>query len=267
MNILYLGDVMGRPGRDVVTALLPKLKKRLRADVVIAQSENVSHGKAMSPQHMHDLQAAGVDMFSGGNHSVERRTTKKLLADPKQPVTAPLNQIGVEAGWGNKELQTAEGTVLLVSVLGSVFPAVVEIRNPLQAIDDLLTTVDTHKYVAIVVNFHGDMSSEKRMIGYYLDGRVSAVIGDHWHVPTADAMILPKGTAHISDVGMCGTLHSSLGVDKEIALSRWRDGAKLRNTIAEGGPYQLNGLLVAVDAKTHLATHVKAVNEVVEKLG
>jgi calcineurin-like phosphoesterase len=105
------------------------------------------------------------------------------------------------------------------------------------------------------------------MAGYYLDGRVSAVIGDHWHVPTADAMILPKGSAHISDVGMCGTLHSSLGVDKDIALSRWRDGAKLRNAIAEGGPFQLNGLLVTIDPATHLATKVKSVNEVVEKLG
>jgi hypothetical protein len=120
--------------------------------------------------------------------------------------------------------------------------------------------------VAVVVNFHGDLSSEKRVIGYYLDGRASLVVGDHWHVASADAMILPGGTAHMTDVGMCGTLHSSLGVSKEIIIARWHDGAKNKNDIAVGGPYQLNGVVAAIDTKTKLATKVTPVHEILEEL-
>ena len=179
---------------------------------------------------------------------------------------APINQQGVEPTWGAKRMATKKGDVLIVSLLGSVFPTPLPMQNPLMAIDDLLESPLTKNVVAVVVNFHADLSSEKRVIGYYLDGRVSAVIGDHWHVPSADAMVLPKGTAHITDVGMCGTLHSSLGVSKEIIIARWRDGAKLKNDIAEGSPYQLNGALVTIDQKTRLAKKIDPINQIIEKL-
>lgn len=267
MRILYLGDVMGRPGRAVIEAILPDLRKTYRPDLVIAQAENVSHGKGMSPAHMHELLEAGVDFFSGGNHTIERVATRPLLADPKQPIIAPINQEGVEPEWGAKRIATKKGDVLVVSLLGEVFPRPVAAKNPLVMIDDILAGPLAQDVVAIVVNFHGDLSSEKRVIGYYLDGRASLVVGDHWHVPSADAMILPGGTAHMTDAGMCGTLHSSLGVSKEIIIARWRDGAKLKNDIAEGGPHQLNGVLAVIDPKTRLASSIKPINRVLEKLG
>lgn len=267
MNILYLGDVMGQPGRAVVAAYLPILRKKYKVDLVVAQAENVSHGKGMSPAHMRELQKSGIDVFTGGNHTTERPAIKPLLADPLAPVLAPLNQDGIEAGWGAKRIAVAAGDILVVSLLGSVFPRQVPMSNPLIAIDDVLAGPLAKDVVAIVVNFHGDLSSEKRVIGYYLDGRVSMVVGDHWHVPSADAMILPKGTAHMTDVGMCGTLHSSLGVSKEIIIARWRDGAKLKNDIAEGGPYQMHGLLATIDPTTKRATKVTPIHETLEKLG
>jgi metallophosphoesterase (TIGR00282 family) len=266
LRVLYLGDIMGRPGRAVVEAWLPRLREKHQPDIVIAQAENVSHGKGMSPAHMRELQAAGVDFFTGGNHTTERPAIKPLLDDPNQPVIAPINQEGVEPEWGAKRLETKHGDVVIASLLGSVFPTPVAMRNPLAAIDDLLGGAQAGNAAAIIVNFHADLSSEKRVIGYYLDGRVSAVIGDHWHVPSADAMVLPKGTAHITDVGMCGTLHSSLGVSKEIIIARWRDGAKLKNDMAEGGPYQVNGVLVTIDPKTRLAKKIEPINQVIEKL-
>lgn len=267
MKILYLGDIMGQPGREVVKALLPGLRQKHKIDLVIAQSENVSHGKGMSPAHMHELQQAGVDFFSGGNHSIERAATKTLLMDPLQPVIGPINQVGVDPTWGAKRFQTSKGLVLVVSLLGSTFPNPVNIQNPIESIDNLLSSLKVSDYVAIIVNFHADLSSEKRVIGYYLDGRVSAVIGDHWHIPTADAMILPGGTAHMTDVGMCGTIHSSLGVRTEIVVARWRDGAKIKNEIADGGPFQLNGVVVNVNTKTHMAKSIQTINLMVEKLG
>jgi hypothetical protein len=268
LKILYLGDIMGSPGRDLVTNMLPALRKKYKPDLVIAQAENVSHGKSMTPPHMRELQAAGIDFFTGGNHSIERPTLLPLLADPFEPVTAPMNQPGVEPDWGIKILHTPRGDVLIMSVLGATFPEFREpIGNPLKAVDAALNAVAKQPFIARIVNFHADFSSEKRVFGYYLDGRVSAVIGDHWHVPTADAMVLPGGTAHITDVGMCGTLFTSLGVSKELIIERWRDGVKNRNDIATGGPYQLNAVLVSVNTQTALAESILPINEVLEKLG
>lgn len=268
LRILYLGDIMGSPGRAVVSHILPALRKQLKADVVVAQAENVSHGKSMTPAHMRELQAVGVDFFTGGNHTIERPSLMGLLADPFEPVLAPINQPGVEPDWGVKVLPTPKGDILLISVLGTTFPELTQpIGNPLLALDGALNAVVGQPFIAKIVNFHGDYSSEKRVAGFYLDGRVSAVIGDHWHVPTADAMVLPGGTAHITDVGMCGTLLTSLGVSKETIISRWRDGVKNKNDIALGGPYQLNGVFITVNTKTGLAQKILPINKVVEELG
>lgn len=266
MTILYLGDIMGRPGREVVKKLLPGLRRKHKIDLVVAQAENVSHGKGITPAHMRELMLAGVDCFSGGNHTIERPATAALLDDPSIPVLAPLNQAGVKAGWGAKIVATKKGQVLVVSLLGTIFPNLNQpALNPLSRVDEVLATFKD-KFVAKIINFHGDFSSEKRVIGYYLDGRVSAVIGDHWHVPTADAMVLPKGTAHITDVGMCGTLHSSLGVGLKTIVERWRDGARNKNDIAEGGPYQLNGVIVQIGQRSGLAKSIVCVNRVVGKV-
>lgn len=268
IRILYLGDIMGAPGRAVVAAKLPGLRRKFKIDVVIAQAENVSHGKSMTPGHMRELQQAGVDFFSGGNHTIERQGLFSFLDDPLEPVIAPINQPGVQPSWGAKKLATKLGDILVVSLLGTTFPELDQpIGNPLKTIDAVLkAATGKQEFAAIVVNFHGDYSSEKRVAGFYLDGRVSAVVGDHWHVPTADAMVLPGGTAHITDVGMCGTLLTSLGVSKEIIVARWRDGAKNKNDIAEGGPYQLNG--VVIETKNDgLARSITPINLVIEKLG
>jgi metallophosphoesterase (TIGR00282 family) len=268
LRLLYLGDIMGSPGRELIAAKLSQLRAKHKIDIVIAQAENVSHGKSMTPGHMRGLQAAGVDFFTGGNHTIERPALLPLLSDPFEPVIAPMNQPGVEPDWGIKILHTEHGDVLVMSVLGTTFPELDQpIGNPLKAVDAALNAVAGQKFAAKIVNFHGDFSSEKRVIGFYLDGRVSVVVGDHWHVPTADAMILPGGTAHMTDVGMCGTLLTSLGVSKEIIIARWRDGAKNKNDIAEGGPYQINGLIIEIDPKTTLAKSVMPLHLVIEKLG
>lgn len=266
LRILYIGDVMGRPGREVVAKLLPALREERHLDLVVAQAENATHGKGMSPAHMHELIGVGVDFFTGGNHTIERPAIIPYLKNSTEPVIAPINQPGIEATWGAKEINTAHGAVQIVSLLGTVFPNLNQpIRNPLQAIDELLNST-AGPYVARIVNFHGDWSSEKRVIGYYLDGRVSAVIGDHWHVPTADAMVLPKGTAHITDVGMVGTLHSSLGVNVDTIVERWRNGTANKNDMAEGGPYQFNAVLIKIDLKNGQAYSIEPVQRIIETL-
>lgn len=254
---------MAEPGRNIVIKELSKLREEYAPDLVIAQSENVSHGKSMSAAHMRVLQKAGVDFFTGGNHSLARPAMHSLVDNPAEPVICPANLIDAPERWGVKSVETPKGKVLVISLLGAIVPTPIEIKNPLQAIDRILEEHPAEQYAAIVVNFHGDYSSEKRVIGYYLDGRVSMVVGDHWHVPTRDAMILPKGTAHVTDVGMCGVLHSSLGVSWQAIVARWRDDAPTKNEIAKEGPYQINGLLADIDIETRLATNVEPIQKII----
>jgi metallophosphoesterase (TIGR00282 family) len=243
MKILYIGDVMGRPGIDTVARVLPDLKREHHIDFVIAQGENVTEGRGMSVEDMQELQGCGVDFFTGGNWSLFR---DGVLTD-EHPVIRPANFPEGTPGVGYKRIDHATGSVLVVSLLGKIVGKDAEkpVKNPLQTIDEILESQE--KADAVIVNFHGDYSSEKRVIGYYLDGRASAVIGDHWHVPTADAMVLPKGTAHITDVGMCGSLHSSLGVKSEVIINRWKNGRVSKNELETSGPMQFNAVLIETD--------------------
>jgi metallophosphoesterase (TIGR00282 family) len=263
MNILYLGDVMGEPGIKVVEEVLPSLRDEYNVDFVVAQAENLSDGKGIRVKDLERLQRSGVDFCTGGNHSFFREEIFPLLNDPKAPIIRPANYPEGTPGLGYKYAETPKGKVLVVSLLGQIVgkDADVPVDNPLKTIDAILEKESMVTRAATIVNFHGDYSSEKRIIGYYLDGRVTAVVGDHWHVPTADADVLPKGTAHISDVGMCGSLDSSLGVKFDTLIPRWRDAVQTRNILETDGRMQFNGLLVTTN-QTGLATAVKAINKI-----
>lgn len=263
MNILYIGDVMGEMGIAAVEKVLPELRNNHDIDVVIAQAENVSEGKGLLPADYEKLKQLGVQGFSGGNHTVDRTELFLLLENPEEPVIGPANMKDCP-GPGYKYISVNDKQVLFISLLGGVVgrQAEVEMDNPLQTIDKILASQVDEQRAATIVNFHGDYSSEKLIIGYYLDGRVSAVIGDHWHIPTADAEILPKGTAHITDVGMCGSLDSSLGVTFDSVLPRWRDGYQTKNELETTGRTQFNALLVTVDestCKAIVAEHIRQV--------
>lgn len=265
MNILYIGDIMAEPGIEAVTAVLPGLKKEHDIDLVIAQGENVTEAKGLSVADFNKLRAIGVDFFTGGNHTAYRPELIDYLNDPDQPVIRPANYPAGTPGLGWKYAHTPKGNVLVVSLLGHIVgkDADKPTDNPLIRIDSILDSQKDVPKVATVVNLHGDFSSEKVVIGYYLDGRVTAVVGDHWHVPTADAMVLPQGTAHITDVGMCGILHSSLGVKVESIVSRWRDGKVVRNELETEGPRQFNAVLITSDDTSGLASSIQQIQVVV----
>jgi metallophosphoesterase (TIGR00282 family) len=241
MNILYVGDVMGETGLKVVGRILPELRRDKKIDLVIAQAENVSGGKGITPEDFAQLRGTGVDFATGGNWSLHREEIVPALNDPKQPIIRPANYPAGTPGLGYKYA----GDVLVISLLGKIVGKDKDnpVDNPLKVVDGILKE---EKPKLAVVNFHGDYSSEKVIIGHYLDGRVSAVIGDHWHVPTADARVLPGGTAHITDVGMCGALDASLGVTYRSVLPRWLDGTATRNVLETEGPTQFNAVLVSI---------------------
>ena len=246
MKILYVGDIMGDSGIEVVEQLLPALKQERAIDLVVAQAENVTAGRGISIVHYERLLAAGVDFFTGGNHSFDSKEIYPRLQDPQTPIVRPANYPLGTPGLGHKYIRTALGQVLVVSLLGQIVgkQASLMLDNPLKIIDAILVAEQQTAKVATIVNFHGDFSSEKVIIGHYLDGRVTAVLGDHWHIPTADARVLPKSTAHITDVGMCGALDSSLGVTFDSVVPRWRDSVQTRNVLETAGPRQFNAVLI-----------------------
>jgi metallophosphoesterase (TIGR00282 family) len=265
MNTLYVGDVMGELGIEVVEQLLPKIKKEEHIDLVIAQAENVTHGRGISLKDFDRLKKSGVDFFTGGNHTFDQEEIYPALSDPAQPIIRPANYPAGTPGLGWKYIATATGKVLVISLLGQIVGrnAGLVLDNPLKIVDKILLSQKAVSKVATVVNFHGDFSSEKFIIGHYLDGQVTAVIGDHWHIPTADASVLPKGTAHITDVGMCGSLDSSLGVKFSSVLPRWHDDKQTRNVLETVGRRQFNAILIEVDPQTGLVKSVKQIRKII----
>lgn len=258
MNILYIGDIMGEPGIEVVESNLSYIKSQYNVDLVIAQAENVTNGKGMSIHDMDRLKSIGIDFFTGGNHTPALSELYPMLEDKSQPVIGPANIVDCP-GEGYKYIDTPKGRVLVISLMGEKVGFPVEMTNPLKAVDKILAANLDEDKVAIIVNFHGDYSSEKIIVGYYLDGRVNAVVGDHWHVPTADEMILPNGTAHVTDVGMCGVLHSSLGVKFDSVVPRWRDNVQTKNELELNGPRQFNAVLIETIDDSFKAKSIKRV--------
>jgi metallophosphoesterase (TIGR00282 family) len=250
MRILYIGDVMGEPGLELVERVLPGLRKDKKVDFIVAQAENLTEGKGIALTDYQRLRKAGVDFCTGGNWSLYREEIISVMNDPAQPIIRPANYPVGTPGLGYKYAATPHGRVLFISLLGQVVGRDAEklIDNPLHIVDAILEQEKDQPRIATIVNFHGDYSSEKRVIGYYLDGRVTAVVGDHWHIPTADAMVLPRGTAHITDVGMCGTLDSSLGVKMQIIIDRWYSGQPSRNVLESTGRLQFNALCIDTNA-------------------
>ena len=265
MNILYLGDIMGPLGMQAVEMLLPEIRTEYRVDVVIAQAENTTDGKGISLEDFAYLRKIGIDFCTGGNWSLNQPSIIQAMNDPAQPIVRPANYPSDTPGLGFKYAATNAGKILVISLLGQIVgrDSAKLVDNPLLVVDAILASQKDVPKVATVINFHGDFSSEKFVIGRYLDGRASLVVGDHWHVPTADAMVLPNGTAHISDVGMCGSLDSCLGIKTSIIMDRWQTGRASRNELETAGRLQFNAVLADIDTNTGSAVDVQHIRRVV----
>jgi metallophosphoesterase (TIGR00282 family) len=251
VRLLFLGDLVGHTGRDAVLDTVPGLRTELSLDYVVVNGENVSGGRGILPQVADDLFARGVDIISGGNHTFQHRDVYPYL-DTTPAMLRPLNYPPGAPGHG----VTQVGELTVINALGRTFMAA-EYDDPFRAIDTALATVDPDSYV--LVDFHAEATSEKQALGWYLDGRVTAVIGTHTHVPTADHRLLPRGTAYCSDAGMCGARDSIIGDDVDAVLSRFRSQMPTRLPAAKGTP-MINGLLVEADPATRRATHIERVD-------
>ncbi len=246
MRILMIGDIVGRPGRQAVAHLLPRLRTEQRLDFVIANGENAAGGRGLTPAIAEELLAAGVDVITTGNHVWAQRDLLDYL-ERDVPVLRPLNY---PPGVPGRGVIVVRG-VRVVNLLGRAGLQCVDC--PFRAVDALLRAAP--EPAVTIVDFHAEMTSEKVAMGWYLAGRVSAVLGTHTHVPTADARVLPGGTACVADVGMVGPLNSVLGMETERVIRYFTTGLPLRLEVADG-PVQFNSVLVEVDPTTGRARQV-----------
>jgi metallophosphoesterase (TIGR00282 family) len=247
-----IGDVIGRPGRKAVAGLLPSLREELKLDLVIANGENAAAGRGLTPGTAQELFDAGVDVLTSGNHIWDQKEILSII-DQESPILRPANYPPAAPGRG---VLTQKG-VMVLNLQGRTFMP--EIDDPFRAADAALEGLAGD--AIIFVDMHAEATSEKQAMGRYLDGRVSAVVGTHTHVPTADARILPGGTAYVTDVGMVGPVESIIGNEIEPVLRRFITGMPTRLPVAEqGGPVQFNAVLVEVDESTARARRIERVD-------
>ena len=240
MKILAIGDIIGKPGRRAVKEILPALKLGLGVDFVIANGENAAGGKGLTPDTADELFSYGIDVITSGNHIFAQSDIIPMLESPA-PVLRPLNY---PPGVPGKGFTIIKG-VLVVSLMGRTF--INTIDCPFRAMDAFLAGPDK-KPNNIIVDFHAEATSEKQAIGWYLDGRVSAVVGTHTHVGTVDARVLPGGTACVSDIGMVGPWQSVIGDDKDDVLKRFLTGMHDRLSVAKGSRITFNSVLITTDS-------------------
>lgn len=254
MRLLAIGDIIGKPGRATLAQVLPGLRRDLALDLVIANAENTAGGRGLTTATAEELFQSGVDVLTSGNHIWDQREIIPTL-DQNPRILRPVNYPHGVAGKG----YCLAGDVLVVNAIGRTFLG--EYDNPFNGVDQVLEEFGSRAR-AILVDFHAETTSEKAAMAWHLDGRVSAVVGTHTHVPTADTKIFPRGTAFVSDLGMVGAAHSVIGFVADPIVERFRTQLPARFTVEEAGPMQFNAVLVETDDATGRAVSIERVDRV-----
>ena len=263
MKILFLGDVFGKPGRQAVTRLVPRLIARESLDLVVANAENAASGIGVTPDSANELLGAEIDLLTSGNHIWSKREIVAYLSAPGSKLLRPANYPPGTPGRGLAVVATPDGRKLgVVTLEGRVFMRALDdpFRVALQEIDAL----HAEGVKAILVDIHCEATSEKNAMGWFLDGKVSAVLGTHTHVQTADERVLPGGTAFMTDVGMCGPRDSVIGVKKELVIERFLAARPVQFEPGRRDVW-LNGAIVDVDEATGHARSIVRVQEKMEE--
>jgi metallophosphoesterase (TIGR00282 family) len=261
LRCMVIGDIIGKPGRLAVVGSLRDLRTELDLDLVIANGENLAAGAGLTPSLAEELFANGVDVITSGNHIWDKREIYDYL-DSGRPVLRPLNYPDDAPGRGWLLHTLPDGDrVAVVNVMGRVFMN--QLDSPFAALDGLLDGAAEPLPTMRFVDFHCEITSEKNAMGWYLDGRVTAVLGTHTHVPTADARLLPKGTAYISDVGMTGPRDSVIGFSLETVLPRFLTHLPTRFAVADG-PVTFNAVVVEAERTSGRATSITQLQRLIE---
>ena len=250
MKVLYVGEIVARPGRDVVKEVLPEILKEHKPDLVLANAENIYGGRGIEEDRVKQMQLLGIDYFTTGDHAFDNRNTPDFIDN--LPVLRPANMPGDLPGKGYDVIDLgSKGRVLLINLMGQLFMNTTA-DNPFHAADKILELKKAENPDFTLIDFHAEATSEKHAMGFYLDGRINAIVGTHTHVPTADERTLPKGTLAVSDLGMCGAIDSILGVQKDIIIDRFLGLEKRRFEWESAGIKAFRSVLLDLENKTIL---------------
>lgn len=230
MNILCIGDIVGKPGRNFITERLQKLKTEYKVDFVVANGENCAHGVGITRNTYEELIYAGVDVITLGNHTWAKKEAIELIENKKNLIR-PANFPSNNPGWGYTIMEKLGKRIAIINLCGRVYMD--NYDCPFAKADEILKKIENEADI-IIVDFHAEATSEKLALGWYLDGRVTTVFGTHTHVQTSDERILPHGTGYITDVGMTGPYNSILGVDKNIIINKFVTMMPGKFEVAEG---------------------------------
>jgi len=257
MNLLFIGDIVGRPGRDLVRRHVRALAASHGAHLVIANGENAAGGAGITRDNANEVLAAGVDVITTGNHVWDKRETLEFIGNEPR-LLRPANYPAGTPGAGSCVVTGTNGVrVGVINVMGRVF--LLAIDDPFRVAEREIARVKEDGAQIIFVDMHAETTSEKLALCYYLDGRVAAVIGTHTHVQTADERILPGGTACLTDAGFTGPHDGVIGIEKEAVIARFVTGLPGRFETASGDP-RLNGVSITVDPSTGRATHIERIS-------
>lgn len=247
MNVLFIGDVVARLGREAVAEFLPAIKEEYKLDLVVANIENLAHGKGATKDTVDFLRKQGVDLFTSGNHIWFRDEFMEILnTDPT--ITRPANYPADVPGFGFTIAKVDKEKVMLVNLIGRQWIDQ-PISDPFRTMDEVLKTAEKEKVKVILVDFHAEATSEKNAMGWYLDGRVSALVGTHTHVPTCDQWVMPKGLGYVTDIGMTGAQHSVIGVAPEIIIAAQKNPGPKKFEWVEEGPKVFRSVFVKINSK------------------
>lgn len=249
MKLLFFGDIMGRPGRTAIKNILPELKKKYQPDLIIANGENLAHGKGITRKTLQEILDAGVEVLTSGNHIYRKSEGIEMLEQqPDLPVVRPANYPKGDPGKSYIIKQVRTKKVLITNINGRVFMQE-DLDCPFRAIDQILKETKDQNPDIIIVDSHCEATSESRALGFYLDGKVSAVLGTHTHVQTADEQILPQGTAYITSAGMVGAKNSVLGIEKEKVIKHFLTQMPPKWEIEEKEPIEIDAVLIEFNEK------------------
>jgi hypothetical protein len=260
MNILLVGDTIGKPGRHAVHQCMKKVRTDHSIDFVVINGENIANGVGIQPDSFKALLETGADVVTSGNHIWSKKEVREILGkDPR--LLRPHNYPPDNPGSGLGVFDCKGTPVAVLNLMGRTFMNI-NLDCPFRAADRALVEIQG-KAKVILVDMHGEATSEKRAMGWYLDGRVSSVTGTHTHVMTADEEILPKGTAYLTDIGMSGSPNSVIGMKQPQVLSRFLTGAPSRFEVSEEMPYLFQAVVVSVEPDTGKATKIERIRQMV----
>ncbi len=259
MRILAIGDVCGSIGCNTVRKVLPSLKKELNIDFTVINGENSADGNGITPDSAEMLFSCGADVITGGNHSLRRKEIHSMM-DENPFLLRPDNFPDELAGNGYCLVDCGYVSVAVINLSGNIYLDSTGASSPFDRADTLIEKAKSDGAKIILVDFHAEATSEKRALGIYLDGKVSAVLGTHTHVQTNDAQILPNGTGYITDLGMTGPIQSVLGVKSSIIISRLKDKNTTEKFVIADGECMLCGCIFDIDKNTGLTTDISLIN-------